>query len=266
MNIFFWNLAKNELSSLVTTALKEYDIDIAFFCEYLKTDFNKIITNLENTYEWIDGFGACNKVTCLIRKPNKITFLQEQSRFTIYNVAFADETTDTEKEYIIACVHLPDMRNSPKPYVRMNVMKELTENIKVIEKNDYKRKTIVLGDFNAEPYSDEMLLRAGMNTVLFKKEMDPETVKIGNANYRRFYNPILNCISEDKEQYGSFRFGNDPGPIWHCLDQLLMRKSAMPDFYQFKYIKKIGNITLIKRKNPDKTYSDHLPFIATFKI
>lgn len=72
-----------------------------------------------------------------------------------------------------------------------------------------------------------------MNTVLLKKEMDPETVKIGNANYRRFYNPILNCISEDKEQYGSFRLGNDPGPIWHCLDQLIMRKSVIPDFYQF---------------------------------
>ena len=66
--------------------------------------------------------------------------------------------------------------------------------------------------------------------------------------------------------HGSFYHSGDSyTPIWHCVDQILLRKELVHNLGELKYIMKIGDTNLIKIKRPDDSISDHLPLFATIK-
>lgn len=287
MNIFFWNLHSKDNTSLILQALFDHNVDLAFFSEYGQTDFKEIEKSSGHLYHWNDGNGGCDKVTCLLKRNYAVAMMQESSRYTIYqfykypvNIKIEEDSYNfdsdvknisiempeaNEDEFIVACVHLPDKRNYPKMYARYNPLQHMVSQIMEIEKNRYWYKSIVIGDFNTEPYDDEMFLNDSMNSVLFRREMVPETVKSDGRNFRKFYNPILECLSEENNQLGSYRLNKAPGPIWHCLDQILFRKSLMDSFDHMEYLRMIGQTSLMKQMNPDNRYSDHLPLLAVFK-
>lgn len=269
MNILFWNLANNNFSPVIVQCLKEYSIDFAFFCEYQKQTIEQVITEYPDRYTWIDGNGGCDKVTALVSVEYQVTKIFESSRFTIYRIVNNEERDLSDiEQYNVACVHFSDKRNNPEPDARLAEIHDLLEALKPFEKRNETDNTIVIGDFNAEPYDSEMLSKIGMNAVLYKEEIvSLEFPKRGAHKYRRFYNPTLECISEEKHCYGSYRY--DSGmvtPIWHFLDQVVMRKSLLNQFDHIEYPRNIGNTNLMKKLGLDsKNFSDHLPLIVFFK-
>ena len=137
--------------------------------------------------------------------------------------------------------------------------------IKNLETSFKCNRTVIIGDFNANPYDDELLAMSAFNSVLFKDEiLRSGSRTVDGITYRRFYNPILHYISEDSKMYGSFYHAQGSStPIWHCLDQVLVSKSLANNVTNMKYIKTIGGTNLITRIRPNSKISDHLPLVVT---
>ena len=151
-------------------------------------------------YERIMAVQDDRKVTLLAKTTLSVTTVQQQNRYNIYNVKTA------VKEYLLVAVHLEDRRNY-RAAERIETIRCLVADIEQTEKLLKCSNTIVIGDFNANPYDEELLSKYAFNAVLFKKIIDKcELTNPNSLKKKRFYNPILHYISEDTEMYGSFYY------------------------------------------------------------
>ena len=196
LNILFWNLKRNAIEDYIVDCLVENNVDIAVFSEFEGIDFIQIEKQLGSMYVRIVAVQSDEKVTLMAKKTFSVNIIQQQHRYNLYIVNTAI------KDYLLSAVHLEDRINFDKAD-RIETIKALVRDIEQAEKIFKCCNTIVIGDFNANPYDEELLSKYAFNAVLFKKIIlksdltNPNTLKC-----RRFYNPILHYISEETEMYG----------------------------------------------------------------
>lgn len=259
-NILFWNLKRNSIEEYIIDCIIENNIDIAVFSEFDGIDFIKIEKNLGKMYSRILAIQDDKKVTLIAKTTFSVTNVQPQGRYSIYKIETA------VKNYLLAAVHLEDRRNY-QTADRIDTIQHLVADIEQTEELFKCSNTIVIGDFNANPYDEELLSKYAFNAVLFKTIIDKSEFKNPKTSKRkRFYNPILHYISEDTEMYGSFYHGETSmTPYWHCLDQVLVRKCLANTINHVEYLKKINAKDLLKNSIPNKKISDHLPLFVNLQ-
>lgn len=260
LNILFWNLNGNAVENYIVNCIAENDIDIAIFSEFGGIKFDQLIDKLGGLYKHILGVQKDHKVSLIAKNTIIVKMHQQQNRYSLYSVQ------DAFDSYILSAVHLEDRRNNDK-YMRMETIKNLVNDIECTERVFNCNNSIVIGDFNANPYDDELLDCHSFNSVLFKALIEKkELTNPRTKKKRRFYNPILHFISEETEMYGSFYY--DKGsttPYWHCLDQVLVRKSLANSISDMRYVKTINEKRLVGNISPIKEISDHLPLIVCLR-
>ena len=87
-----------------------------------------------------------------------------------------------------------------------------------------------------------LIQKDSFNAVLYKEVIrKKKEITYQRKKYRLLYNPILNYISEDNRQYGSFYYtGGSKSLYWYCYDQVLMTRELMDDFKEMEYCQSIG--------------------------
>ncbi len=258
MNILFWNLHNNSNEAWVKEILQEHDVDIALFAEYKGTSFERILPNLKN-YNQYDGLGACEKITLLCKNTAQVIVKREQDRYTLYNCSAEGIS------YNIAGIHLPAPPASDSND-RKNIIRNIVQDISELELETKNRRTIVIGDFNCNPFDQEVVQKDTFNAVLFRPVIDKqEIITYQGRNYRRFYNPIVHFLSEDTCMFGSIYYSSGSAPLyWNCYDQILVRKELVRNIETLDYIKTINGKKLIKNVRPNENISDHLPLLVSF--
>ena len=255
MNILFWNLKNNNIAEYIVECLKENNIDIAIFSEHKNVDFSEIDESTD--YTFIDSMGGCEKIVMLAKNTIAVEIKQEQSRYALYHI------TQGSSQYVIAGVHLQDRINTDTA-TRVACIGRLVNDLSNVERRCKCKNTIVIGDFNANPYDDELLQMNAFNAVLFKDVIrKSETRTVDGITYRRFYNPVLNYISEHTKTYGSFYHSSGSStPVWHCIDQVLLSKALIDNIASLSYLKNIGSKSLLNKVKPNEAISDHLPLLV----
>lgn len=258
LNILFWNLNRNSIEKNIIECLVENNIDIAIFTECNAIDIVQIEKNLGQMYVYIEGTQKDTKIMVIAKTTLEVTIIQQQNRYSLCYVKNAIQ------EYLLVGIHLEDRRNY-KIADRINLtIKPLVNDIVQAEKSFECDNTIVIGDFNAEPYSEELLSKYSFNAVLFKSIIEKsEFTNPDGLRLKRFYNPILHYISEDTGMYGSFYYEKKHDtPYWYCLDQVLVRKALVDNLAHVEYLKKINSTDLLSKMIPNKNISDHLPLLV----
>lgn len=260
LNILFWNLKRNAIESYIIDCIVENNVDISIFSEFDEIDFIKIEKNLGKMYARILGVQGDRKVTLIAKTTFQVISVQQQKRYNIYNIKTA------VKDYILAAVHLEDRRNY-EIADRTRTIRCLVADIERTEKLFKCNNTIVIGDFNANPYDEELLSKYAFNAVLFKTIISKsELTNPDSFKLKRFYNPILHYISEDTGMYGSFYYEKGHmTPYWHCLDQVLVRKSLVNSVNHMEYLKRINTKDLLVNAIPNRKISDHLPLLVNLQ-
>ena len=272
LNILFWNLNRKKNTEHIISCIVENDVDIAVFAEFREKDGNSMVIEtaaiehgLGDMYAWISGVEADGKVILLAKKSvGEVRKIQQddRSRYSLYIV------NTPMKSYILAAVHLEDRLSDPYSASRKKTIKRLVSEIKSNEEILRIKNTIVIGDFNANPYDEELLDKDAFNAVLFKTIIKAnEFTSPEGDRIERFYNPIIHYLSESTEMYGSHYYDGSTKhwtPYWHCLDQVLVRKNLVDLIQEIKYLKRIGDKSLLNRaKKPNEKISDHLPLLVT---
>lgn len=258
LNILFWNLKRNSIEDYIVDCIVENNVDIAVFSEFKGIDFTKIEKNLGKMYARILAVQDDRKVTLIAKTTFSVMLVQQQNRYNIYNVKTA------VKDYLLVAVHLEDRRNYETPD-RKKTIEHLIVDVEQTEELLECSNTIIIGDFNANPYDEELTSKYAFNAVLFKSIIDKnEFTNPNSLRQKRFYNPILHYISEDTEMYGSFYHEqNHMTPYWYCLDQVLVRKSLSNSVNHVEYLKRIDTRDLLVNKIPNGKISDHLPLLVS---
>ncbi len=257
MKILSWNLNNKENSKYICDLINTENADIAVFCEHKGLNKEKIEETLKN-YEFIAGLGGCEKIIYLIKKDISYEIRREASRYSILSFFI------NGIEYILVGIHLPSNPNSNSDD-RKDVIRELIPDIREIEKDLNCSNTIVTGDFNASPFDTELTQKSMFNAVLFKDViLNKDEITYQNKKYKRFYNPMLNFISENGKQYGSLYYTNGSSSlIWYTYDQVLVRRPLVDKIVDVHFCLKADRTSLVTKIGiPRKdAISDHLPLM-----
>lgn len=259
MNILFWNTGKRPNTKVIEQLLNEYHIDIALFAEYTSLGIDSVIQDCDDEYVWHDGNGGCEKITLIAKKDIKVSVVREHARFTIYRC------NSGTTQYIIIGAHLLD-RIHHRQISRMVPINALNEFALETEKNAGHDRTIIIGDLNLNPFEEEVIGKPGLNAVLFRSLIDKqEIIQYCGKRYKRFYNPILTYWRDEIGKQGSIYYGSDEASLyWNCFDQVLMRRSVVPQYKSMEYVTQTTKTKLLANIGPDKRYSDHLPLVVYF--
>ena len=150
---------------------------------------------------------------------------------------------------------------------RKSIIRDLIADLREQERIRKHSNSIIIGDLNASPFDEELIQKDSFNAVLYKEVIrKKKEITYQRKKYRLLYNPILNYISEDNRQYGSFYYtGGSKSLYWYCYDQVLMTRELMDDFKEMEYCQSIGGKSLLREVCPNESISDHLPLIAKFE-
>ena len=257
MNILFWNLYRKDNSKYIIKGLKEYDIDIALFCEYSGLDLEDLEDHISEKYDIIRGFGGCNRIFMISNKDISVNVMREASRYVIYSVSYND------KRYVFVGLHLQDKRNSDAD-IRIELIHSIIKDIEDCEKRIDSKNTVIIGDFNANPFDKELMQMNAFNSVFFRDViMQNENRIVDERKYRRFYNPTIRFLSEKNKNYGSYYdISSSSTPVWHSLDQILVSKALVDKIKSIRYLRNISDVSLINKVRPNENISDHLPLLV----
>ncbi|WP_426491247.1 endonuclease/exonuclease/phosphatase family protein [Hymenobacter sp. 102] len=285
MNIGFWNIEskpkkKNnkiflkDLSDYMVMLTIERQLDIICLAE-TRDDINlsfitKLNTIVRDSYSIIKC--SKDKLTVISRYSNTSfedkSHLYKSTRWTAHKL-----TIDSLIELNLFAVHFHSKTSWSEASLALECV-NFARDILVVEEQTKCKNTILIGDFNMNPFENGLVAANGLNALsdLEYAIKTPKGRDIDGTFYEFFYNPMWSFFGDINRQYGTYYY-RTPGHIsheWNIYDQIIMRprlKSYLDDPF-LKIIKNIGGEDITKVFNrPDReVYSDHLPVILKLKF
>ncbi|MGF1578804.1 MAG: endonuclease/exonuclease/phosphatase family protein [Gemmataceae bacterium] len=135
------------------------------------------------------------------------------------------------------------------------------------EETDHQH-TIVLGDFNMNPFEAGLTGAQALNAVM-TASLCRERIVAGKK-YQRFYNPMWGFFGDQTLGPAGthyFRSNKPTNTYWHMLDQVLLRPSLTGCLGQLRIVEEDGAESLLMNGRPDSMRgSDHLPIAFSLDL
>jgi hypothetical protein len=169
-------------------------------------------------------------------------------------------------EINVAVVHGLDIHNHPDRNDRLAFFSRVSDNILWVESRAGHKRTIVLGDLNANPFDPEITAATGLHAIRMRDVAGREARKVRGQSYEFFYNPMWRCFGGPPESppgsYYLYRYRHNE-LFWHMIDQVVVRPDLLPMFpeEQLRILNSAGPVMLTTHGGrPDRRgASDHLP-------
>lgn len=185
------------------------------------------------------------------------------NRFSLRRLKLAGD------ELLLGLVHLVDQWN----WSEANQLYEVTSfssQLREWEDRRNSRRTVLIGDFNLNPYSPAMMLAGGLNAMMTKQCTERGARTVQGEEHPFFYNPMWGLFGDTTPgPAGTYYHGSSSTGAygWNMLDQVLVRPDATKYFSSVSIAENAGDHALVSNTGRPKTgvASDHLPLIVTLK-
>lgn len=258
MKILFWNTHKNEnINTIISELITDNNISIVVLAEYT-ADVDELlqILTMQSVHmkqyisagcDRIKIIGSVNQV-----EPGKQT---DQASIQIIN-----------NDIVMCCVHLNSQIYSGHQERREIHIEQIISDIQLLEKELNTDKTIIVGDFNINPYDDTCINARYFHGIPVYEEAKRKTRTVADKEFSMFYNPMWNFLGDRYQPYGTYYHnGSDAvNAYWNIYDQVIVRPSIKERFVDesLKILTETKTIYLLdKNGHPDKNISDHLPIM-----
>jgi hypothetical protein len=184
-------------------------------------------------------------------------------RFDIWHL-----TLPLQEDVLLSVVHGPDKRNNSLEKQGL-FMQQVVAALSYCERKIGHDRSIVLGDFNANPFEPPVTSVFGMNAVVSQAIAQGGPRLIRKRSYPYFYNPMWNLLGDPGRGSapGTYYYrGSDTNELyWHMLDQVVIRPTLLKrfDVSNLDIITAVGTRQLTRANGtPDSArFSDHLPVV-----
>jgi len=276
MQIGFWNIdskevkAGRDMSDSIVQLILEKDLDILSLAEANANVVDEAVYKLmgmnpASTYTWIPSSKDRIKTISRIAQAafTDISGLCRGTRWSAYQVKIPKVLT-----FNIILVHLQSKMNWSDQSQSLDCV-NLASDIKAIEAHTGSSNSIVLGDFNMNPFEFGMVAANGLHAMQDLNYVGARLPgrEVDGALYKFFYNPMWNLFGDNKKPMGTcyYRVSQHVSYEWNLFDQVLVR----PELKGFlaadcvDIVDSIGGDSLTKGfDRPDRDlYSDHLPIV-----
>lgn len=188
----------------------------------------------------------------------QINVIKESTYYSAFNIKGKDE------RYLIFALHLPSKYAQERSDLNMYTSQILRE-FEQLEEERRTEKTIVVGDFNMNPFDDGMVSALGFNAVMCPTIAKKQSKKVLHEDRKFFYNPMWHLMGNYFNQCkGTFYYSTaTKSYYWYTYDQVIIRPDLIDkfDINELKILSDINEKSLLTKNNlPNKKIiSDHLP-------
>ena len=260
----FWNIGRKPLAPLVSELAEIHGVDVIILAE-CATDPGAMLQALNRTPE--NGFhfpGSPGQRTIIFARYAREFF---QTVLDIPRVSIRSLSLPARAPVLLAAVHLPSKLHCSEESQKFECV-ELARSIEIEERTAGHRRTILVGDFNMNPFETGVVSAAGLNSVMSRQVASRETRTVQGREYRFFYNPMWSHFGDARnDTAGSYYYdaGEHVNYYWNMFDQVLLRPELAEHFdpTRLSIVRAVGAHSLVRPDGrPDPANgSDHLPIL-----
>ncbi len=263
VTVLFWNLNKKDLKEPIARLAALHDVDVLLLaeCTMIVSEVLLALNASRNDYFFSPGI-LCEKIQVFTRFPGEFAGpVHEDSRLTIRRL-----TLPLMEDILLSALHFPSKVNFTETD-QMLQCQTFIDSINVAEKTVGHQRTILIGDFNMNPFESGMVAAQGFHGVMDRSVAKKGQRVVQEKAYSFFYNPMwsfLGDLSRGKVA-GSHYYDASGKPInyhWNIFDQVLMRPDLIDqfDFDELDILIDDGEVRFVEKNGKlNKAFSDHLP-------
>ena len=267
INFLYWNAKNNNISSYIVEACVENNVNLLILVEHKNIDIDYLIRKLKdnNLFFEVERVDKDSRILLLHNTKKQISIVRESKYYSAFIIK------DEAEVYLIFALHLPSRYAEERSDLNMyasQVMREFEQ----IEEERNTEKSIVVGDFNMNPFDDGMVSSLGFNAVMCPSIAKKKSRKVLNEERKFYYNPMWNLMGNALNSCkGTFYYpSGTKSYYWYTYDQVIIRPELIEKFEMddLKIIDVINNNSLVSVNSiPNKRLiSDHLPIKFKIKL
>jgi hypothetical protein len=145
--------------------------------------------------------------------------------------------------------------------------------IKGVEQAVGHQRTLIIGDFNMNPFEQGMVQTNGFHSISSRiRVMNKRRREVDGSGHDFFYNPMWNFLGDNNaNNIAGTHFYSKSVPINYfrnTFDQVLFRPDLIPkfDLNSLSVLTNDGESSLLRNGIPNKDISDHLPIKFTLNL
>ncbi len=265
LTFLFWNINRKPLASQVANIVKKYEVDIVVLAECLEENAISINKNL-GVEQFIYFHSNCTRIRIFAKSSlGQIEEVFYNKRMTIRKLQINGESI------LFAALHLLSKTNIPES-VQYNDSIHYNNYICQEEQNADHHRTLVVGDFNMNPFEKGMADYISFNAVMTQGIAQKERRVVQSENYMYFYNPMWSLMGDLSKGVSGTYFYNEGYNVyqWQMYDQVLVRPQLLRyfDTESVQILKTDGEVNFLKDNGEidKKKTSDHLPILFSLKF
>lgn len=273
VNFLFWNLkggSQDSLCACLTELVVLHDIQILIVAEATLTLRQRFLQHCQGQglgYSELETLQPQVKTHIFSRyPPASFRDLAGSDRMRVLAVKIGDL-----EEILLFSLHLWDARNSSLEDRGFRSM-QIAQQIKAQQNLAGHSRSIVVGDFNMNPFDPPMISPAGFHAVMDRAISQRRTSAqrngriIDDETYPYLYNPTWHLMGNQVSRVpGSYYFSQPKVThYWYTLDQVLVGPDLVSRFSidSLELLTQVNDHHLLTPqagKPNAKLYSDHLP-------
>jgi len=271
LSFILWNTQRKALYKEVTDLVFEQNAEFVILIENIADPWqlvNQLSASTGKQFYYHKNIQFKKGHFYSINSDSSTSTLYEHPRYCIKEIKTSNAL------FNLCIVHLPSKNNWGNQDDHNAMCTQLIEDINFVEAQNKHRRTIIVGDFNMNPFENGMINAFGLHSVMNRDIAKTNNREIYNKKFEFLYNPMWSFL-------GDFGRGNVNGThyhntstyashFWNMYDQILIRPDLLDNFDDNKLfiIEKINGVSLTKiiraTTRIDDSISDHLPL--NFKL
>ena len=269
MKVLYWNVHKKPIQHLVAALAHEHEVDVIILseCKFSPTEF-LIELNTPITQKYGLPFSPVLDpviVTRFLR--NSISIVRD-----LPGVCFRRLFPPIGSDLLLVTVHLQSKLYNDKEEQALYCTR-LARYIQEEETKIGHRRTLVVGDFNMNPFESGMVGAEGLHSVMTRRIAARQSRKVKGEERFFFYNPMWNHFGEFPVPPAGTYFYDSASQInyyWNMFDQVLIRPDLLHYFHDetLQIITSVGSTNFINSDGKPDTQaaSDHLPIMFQLEL
>jgi len=280
LNFLFWNINGKPLASAIGKLVRQHQVDVLILAECRIADtelIRDLNTETDDRYQLVERDPFCERLTLVTRMPvRSIRRGNSLSHWSLRRIV-----RPGQDELILGAFHLPSKLHRSRESQSQGIP-AISSAIRNLERRLGHQRTVLVGDFNMNPFETGMVSAEGLNAVMTRDQAARKARTVDGTPHPFFYNPMWSHFGDSNharlppgdpthEPAGTcfFRAKESEWYYWYMFDQVLIRPDLLNSFRNesLRILTHAGDNRLVdKRGRPDrKSFSDHLPLLFSLE-
>ncbi len=246
MNFLFWNLGKRPIEELLATAVHEHDVDVIVLAE-CETPVGRLLQSLnqDRSRRYVRADLLPGRVQVFSRlQAGSIQPVRNTPNAVIHRVS-----PSSGEAFLLVGVHFPSRRHH-HPDDLSDLAGRLARTIRNAEKREGHARTLVVGDFNLDPFDRGLAGSEGLHAVMDRRIAQRGSRTMQWLQRPFFYNPMWSRLGDASVgPPGTHYYARSSALalFWHTFDQVLMRPQMIDQFdpMSLAVLTSVGDTSLV---------------------